>query len=149
MLAGRLCVAVFAVAGCIIAPFLNSPAFGNIFTYIQEFQGFLSPGILAVFLFGLFSKKAPRFAGAVGIIASPVIYGILKLCLPEVAFLNRMAITFVLILLIMMLMTLVKPLKQEVEMPVNEKINIEHSKSVYIMGAAVLVITTSLYVYFS
>lgn len=149
VLAGRLCVAVFAVAGCIIAPFLNSPAFGNIFTYIQEFQGFLSPGILAVFLFGLFSKKAPRFAGAVGIIASPVIYGILKLCLPEVAFLNRMAITFVLILLIMMLMTLVKPLKQEVEMPVNEKINIEHSKSVYIMGAAVLVITTSLYVYFS
>ena len=78
-----------------------------------------------------------------------MIYGILKLCLPEVAFLNRMAITFVLILLIMMLMTLVKPLKQEVEMPVNEKINIEHSKSVYIMGAAVLVITTSLYVYFS
>ena len=135
--------------GCLIAPFLDNPAFGNIFTYIQEFQGFLSPGILAVFLFGLFSKKAPRFAGAVGIAASPVIYGLLKIFLPEVAFLNRMAITFAAILVLMLLMTLIKPLKQEITMPENPNINIEHSKSVYIMGAVVLVITSSLYVYFS
>ncbi|MBO7522122.1 MAG: hypothetical protein J6T16_07785, partial [Opitutales bacterium] len=149
VLSGRICVALFAVLGCLIAPFLDNPAFGNIFTYIQEFQGFLSPGILAVFLFGLFSKKAPRFAGAVGIAASPVIYGLLKIFLPEVAFLNRMAITFAAILVLMLLMTLIKPLKQEITMPENPNINIEHSKSVYIMGAVVLVITSSLYVYFS
>ncbi|MBR4598043.1 MAG: sodium/solute symporter [Opitutales bacterium] len=149
VLSGRICVALFAVLGCIIAPFLNNPEFGNIFTYIQEFQGFLSPGILAVFLFGLFSKKAPRFSGAVGIIASPAIYGLLKIFLPEVAFLNRMAITFVAILVLMLLMRLVKPLRQEIAMPENPKINIEHSKSVYIMGAVVLAITSSLYVYFS
>ncbi len=149
VLTGRLCVVIFTIIGCMIAPALNSPKFVNIFTFIQEFQGFLSPGILAVFLFGLFSKKAPRFAGAVGILASPVIYGLMKLCLPEVAFLNRMAITFILILLIMMLMTLIKPLKQEVTMPENTKMNIEHSKSVYAMGIAILAVTISLYVYFS
>ena len=149
VLSGRICVALFAISGCALAPFLDSPALGNIFTYIQEFQGFLSPGILAVFLFGLFSKKAPRFAGAAGIVASPAIYGALKIFLPEVAFLNRMAITFAAILALMLLMTLIKPLKQEIELPENPKIDIRHSKAVYAMGAAILVITSSLYVYFS
>lgn len=147
---GKVCVVLFTIAGCIIAPFLNNPAFTNIFTYIQEFQGFLSPGILAVFIFGLFAKKAPRFAGAVGIIASPVIYALLKFTLlPEVAFLNRMAITFVAILVIMLLLTLVKPLKQEITMPVNSEISVEHSPVVYVMGTIILVLTCSLYVIFS
>ena len=148
VLVGRSCVVVFVIIGCLIAPMLDNPKFTNIFTYIQEFQGYLSPGILAVFVFGLFSKRAPRFAGAVGIIASPVIYGLLQLSLPEVAFLNRMAITFVSILAIMSALTLVKPLKQDVVMPVNEKINIEHSPSVYIIGCLILAATCSLYIFF-
>ncbi len=149
VLSGKICVVLFTIAGCLIAPFLNNPSFTNIFTYIQEFQGFLSPGILAVFIFGLFAKKAPRFAGAIGIIASPVIYATLLFVLPEVAFLNRMAITFISILIIMLLLTLIKPLKQEIVMPVNEAISVEHSPVVYIMGAVVLVVTCSLYVIFS
>ncbi len=149
VMVGRICVVVFVIIGCLIAPKLDDPRFTNIFTYIQEFQGYLSPGILAVFMYGLFSKKAPRFAGAVGIIASPIIYGALNFAIGDVAFLNRMAMTFVAILVIMFLMTLVKPLKQEVSLPVNEKVNIEHSPVVYIMGAIVLIVTCSFYVYFS
>lgn len=146
---GRACVAAFTAIGCVIAPFLDSPNFKNIFTYIQEFQGFLSPGILAVFIFGLFSKKAPRFAGAIGIVASPAIYGSLLLLLPEVAFLNRMAITFVSILAVMLAMTLIRPLRQEITMPVNENMKIEHSPAVYAMGAVVLASVASLYIFFS
>ena len=149
VLVGRICVVVFVIIGCTIAPMLDNPKFTNIFTYIQEFQGYLSPGILAVFVFGLFSKKAPRFAGAIGIIASPVIYGILKMSFGDIPFLNRMAITFIAVLIIMLALTLVKPLKQEIVMPENKKMNVENSPSVYIMGIAIIAITCSLYVIFS
>ena len=45
--------------------------------YIQEFQGFISPGILAVFLFGFFVKSANRWSGAVGLLICPVTFGVL------------------------------------------------------------------------
>ena len=66
---GRWATVVFVVAVCLIAPQLGNPKFKGIFNYIQEFQGFISPGILAAFLFGLFVKKTPRSAGMIA--ASP------------------------------------------------------------------------------
>ena len=43
-----------------LAPQLGDPAISNsIFTIIQEGQGFISPGILAVFAFGLLVRKGP------------------------------------------------------------------------------------------
>jgi nitrogen fixation protein FixH len=55
---GRICVGVFVVIGCVLAPMLANPNLGGIFTYIQMFQGFISPGVLAVFVFGLLTVVA-------------------------------------------------------------------------------------------
>ena len=149
VLVGRIVVLIFAVIGCLVAPVLSNPNLGTIFVYIQEFQGFLSPGILAVFVFGMFSKKAPRFSGALGILTSPIVYGFLKLCYGDIAFLNRMAITFACSLAVMFILTLVKPLKQEVEMPENTSIDLSSSKSAKLGGFAVLAISVILYIVFS
>jgi len=149
VLVGRISVLVFAVVGCAIAPLLANPNLGTIFVYIQEFQGFLSPGILAVFLFGLFSKRAPRFAGVLGIITSPIVYGTLYLFFNEIAFLNRMAITFGCSLLVMLALTLVKPLKQDVVLPVNEKMDMTPSPAARNAGIGVLVVAALLYLTFS
>lgn len=146
---GRIAVIVFAMIGCFVAPFLANPKLGGVFTFIQEFQGFLSPGILAVFLFGLFSRKAPRFAGAFGILTSPIVYGSLLFFAGDIAFLNRMAITFGASLVVMFLMTFIKPLKQDVVMPVNEKMNLESSFGARLAGIMVLVISVGLYITFS
>jgi SSS family solute:Na+ symporter len=62
--AGRVFVVLFVLVAMLIAPALGDPAFGGIFTFIQEFQGFISPGILAIFLFGLLIRSltvAARF----------------------------------------------------------------------------------------
>ena len=53
-----LVVAVVGATGLV-----GDPSFKGIFTYIQEFQGYISPGILAVFVFGMIFKKAPAAAG--------------------------------------------------------------------------------------
>ncbi|MHC4510800.1 MAG: sodium:solute symporter family transporter, partial [Planctomycetota bacterium] len=60
---GRCCVPVGVVIGCLIAPVLANPKFRGAFAYIQEFQGFVSPGVLTIFLFGLFVKRTPRYCG--------------------------------------------------------------------------------------
>ena len=69
---GKVAVLVCAVIATVVAPFLDNPAFGGIFTFIQEFQGFLSPGVLAVFLFGFFVPKCPRVFGWLGIVVGAV-----------------------------------------------------------------------------
>lgn len=146
---GRAAVLIFAAIGCFVAPMLANPKLGGVFTFIQEFQGYLSPGILAVFIFGMFSKKAPRFAGAIGILTSPLVYGILQWQFGDIAFLNRMAITFACSLLVMALLTLVKPLKQDIVMPVNENMDLTSSLGAKLAGGAVLVACVSLYIIFS
>ena len=146
---GRVAVLVFALIGCMVAPMLANPKLGGVFTFIQEFQGYLSPGILAVFIFGMFSKKAPRFAGALGILVSPIAYGLLQFFCNDIAFLNRMAITFATSLFVMLLLTLVKPLRQEIVMPENKKIKLESSFGAKLAGISVLVIAFAFYFIFS
>jgi SSS family solute:Na+ symporter len=145
---GRVFVAVFVLIACVIAPNLGAPQFGGIFTFIQEFQGFISPGVLAVFLFGFLVHKAPRFLGWLGIMVNAALYGALKVMAPNIAFLNRMAICFGVVLAIMTVLTLLRPLPQPVEMPTTDLIALESSKKAKVWGIVVVVATLILYAIF-
>ncbi len=65
---GRITVAVALVIAVLIAPQLGN--LGQVFQYIQEYTGVVSPGILAVFLMGLFWKKATNKAAIWGVVLS-------------------------------------------------------------------------------
>jgi len=145
---GRVTTAVFAVLGMLIAPRLGDPRFKGIFTYIQEFQGYISPGILGVFVFGMIFKKAPPAAGVTGLLLSVPVYGFLQWQFSEIAFLNRMAITFGVILLVMLIITLVKPLPEARTMPVREEFDMRRTPSVIWLGVIVIAVTLALYVIF-
>jgi SSS family solute:Na+ symporter len=146
--AGRISVVVFVFIAMLIAPRLDNPKFGGIFTFIQEFQGFISPGILSIFLFGVLVHRAPRACGTVGLIINPILYGSLKYFAPEIAFLNRMAICFFVILAVLALMTMLKPLPQPVILPVNETMDMRTDVRTKIFGGAVILLTITLYVIF-
>lgn len=145
---GRCCVPVFVVIGCFIAPQLAKPKFGGAFAYIQEFQGYISPGVLTIFLFGLFVPRTPRNAGVVGLILSPVVYLLLHLFWGDLAFLNRMAITVGALSLVLAVMTLVAPLKEPVKLPEQTKIAMDSSPGAKIFGIIVVILTVMLYVVF-
>jgi SSS family solute:Na+ symporter len=145
VMVGRICVALFAAVGCFISPLLGNPRFGGIFTYIQEFQGFISPGVLAVFIFGLFVHRAPRACGAVGLLICPIIYLTLMFGTPNMAFLNRMAITFGATLGVLALMTIMSPLAQPVTLPEQNKIALEGSTGAKFWGVVVVIATLALY----
>lgn len=53
---GRITIIVAMILAVIIAPFLGIDKKGG-FQYIQEYTGFVSPGIFAMFLLGFFWKK--------------------------------------------------------------------------------------------
>ena len=65
---GRITAVVALITAIIIAPQLGS--LGQVFIFIQEYTGVVSPGILAVFLMGLFYKKATNNAAIWGAILS-------------------------------------------------------------------------------
>ncbi|MEJ2538399.1 MAG: sodium/solute symporter [Gemmatimonadota bacterium] len=145
---GRTTVAIFAALGCLLAPLLGNPRFGGIFTFIQEFQGFISPGILAVFLFGFFVRKANRWSGTVGLLVCPVIFGGLKLAVPSIAFLDRMAIAFFIVLAILTVMTLLRPKTDEDVVEHTPDIELVPSAGARVAGVLVVLATVALYVRF-
>ena len=132
----------------------------SLFAYIQVFYGFISPGILAVFIFGFFSPRTPRYFGAVGIGLNVVSYAAFKWVVgpwlvtngwwyaDQIAFLDRMAICFFIVLLAGLLLTLLKPMSQRVQMPVNDQIELETSGGAKLVGIGVIVATAVLYVAF-
>jgi len=152
---GRASVLVFTVVAVLLAPQLGNPKISNsIFTIIQESQGLISPGILAVFVFGLLVRKAPPVAGVIGLLTNIVAYGGMYLAGryrigPEIQFLNRMAICFGLCLAVMWIITMVRPLPQPVEFKKQSNLNLASSKGALVAGVIIVIVTLAFYVIFS
>ncbi len=86
---------ITAGAALIIAV-LMAPVMGNIpqmFQYIQEYTGLVSPGILAVFMMGLFWKKATNKAAIIGVISSIFIALVLKSAAVDLPWMDQMLYT--------------------------------------------------------
>lgn len=155
---GRIFVVIFVIMAALVAPSLDD--FTSIFKFIQEFQGFISPGILAVFILGFFSPRTPRVFGVVGIVTNVIAYAGLKWVVgpflvandlwysQEMAFLDRMAICFFLVLIVGGILTKMKPLAVPVVMPENKAMVMEHSKGAKLVGYGIIVATIGLYIAF-
>lgn len=147
---GRIMTVVFVIIGCLLAPQLIK-YYEGVFAYIQEFQGFISPGILAAFVFGFIFKRAPSTAGVMALVLNPVLYGLLLvfcgglpffeargLTVVKIAFLNRMAITFAVIVIIMGVITALRPLSEPKVMPVRQGFDMKATLLVKVLSAAVV-----------
>lgn len=114
VLIGRWCVVVAMFIAAIVAPALKS--LDQAYQFIQEYVGFFSPGVLAIFLLGMFWKKTTAKAGLAGALLTVPIATVLKFlpvwtngAFPDYPFLDRMEITFVAIVLIMGAISLLWP----------------------------------------
>ncbi|GHT25605.1 hypothetical protein FACS18942_01050 [Planctomycetales bacterium] len=145
---GRVSVIGFMVLACSLVPVFDNPKFGGLFQAIQEFQGFVSPGILAAFMFGFFVHRLPRWSGVIPLLMSPVIYGSLMFLRPNTAFLDRMAITFSAIVIVMLLIRLIAPMKEKFTLRANTTMDLQTSKVAVVLGIVVVVLTAGLYAFF-
>lgn len=78
------------------------------FQFIQEFTGFVSPGALAIFLLGFFWKKATANGALLAAIGTFAFSALLKVVVPELPFMDRMMIVFLICLLIMVVSAFVE-----------------------------------------
>jgi SSS family solute:Na+ symporter len=143
---GRVATCVFVVLGCLIA--LSPILQGGVFRFIQEFQGYISPGILAAFAFGFAVPKAPPAAGVAALVLSAPIYGLLQWRLSTVAYLHRMLGTFVLLLIVMALITALAPLRSPRPLPVRHDIDMSGSAAAPVLGALVIAAVLAFFVLF-
>ncbi len=114
VLVGRWAVVVAMLVAAIVTPALKS--LDQAYQFIQEYVGFFSPGVLAIFLLGFFWKRTTANAAMAGALLTIPVSAILKFlplwtngAFPDYAFLDRMSITFVFIVLVMMAISLTRP----------------------------------------
>lgn len=101
---GRLtAAAALIIAGC-MAPLLGS--IDQMFQYIQEYTGLVSPGILAVFIMGLFWKKATNKGAIWGILCSIPIALLFKFLPVEMPFLDQMMYTCLITIAVIFMVSL-------------------------------------------
>jgi SSS family solute:Na+ symporter len=143
---GRGLTLCFVIAGCLIAPILDDPKFGGVFQYIQQFQGYIWPGVVAAFLMPFILPKVPGAAGVVALVAGPVVYAAFQFTSRtegrpwghEIHFLLQVLFAFLIVAAAMVVMTLIKPLAKPKELPVREEIALSTEPVVKIAGGLVL-----------
>jgi len=108
---GRIAVVVAMLLAAIVTPLLKT--LDQAYQFIQEYVGFISPGVLAIFLLGFCWKRTTSAAAMTGALLTIPISTLLKFLpkmtqgrFPDFPFLDRMSIAFVLIVGIMVLMSL-------------------------------------------
>ncbi len=97
---GRLTVLVALIIAVSLANTLGS--IPQMFQFIQEYTGLVSPGILAVFLMGLFWKKTNTKGAVAGVLLSIPVALALKFLPIDMPFLNQMLYTFLITVVIIM-----------------------------------------------
>ena len=149
---------VAATVAIIIAMFAARPLLGNLdqaFQYIQEFSGFVTPGITVIFLLGLFWKGATELGALSGAIAS-VLLSLLfwwpadmggSAMLNAVPFINRMSIVFFAALALAVVVSLAKPAAAGSNRITMEGLNFQTTSGFKIACGVIVAILIALYAY--
>jgi len=108
---GRISVVVAMLLAGMVAPALKN--LDQAYQFIQEYVGFISPGVLAIFLLGFFWKRTNTAAALTGALLTIPLSTVLKYlpnwtngAFPDYPFLDRMSIVFVIIVLLMIIISL-------------------------------------------
>ncbi len=108
---GKWAVVLSMAIACLIVPSMR--ALDQAYQFIQEYEGFISPGVLAIFLLGFFWKRTTTAAALTSVILTIPLSAVLKFlpvwthgAFPDYAFLDRMSIVFAILVSLMVGMSL-------------------------------------------
>lgn len=107
-----------------IAVIVARPLLGSLdqaFQFIQEFTGFITPGVCAIFLFGLFWKRTTANAALWGVgLSIPLSFAFLVF-VPSIPFMNRWGVVFLILAAIMIIISLIESKKDHPKAVILEK----------------------------
>jgi SSS family solute:Na+ symporter len=145
---GRITAVIAVIIGIVMA----KPLLGNAeqaFQFIQDFTGFFTPGIVVIFILGLFWKRATTASALVAAIGGAGLSGVLffanKAGMFEMPFMNRVGLVFVITLAAAILVSLVAPQKKVVNVVSLEGVSYKTTTGFNLAGLGVILILIALY----
>jgi solute:Na+ symporter, SSS family len=141
---GRItaCVAV-VIAIATAKPLLGN--FDQAFQYIQEFTGFFTPGIVVIFVLGMFWKRATTASAMTAAIGSAALSLLFKLAWPELPFMNRVGLVFLLSLGAAIIVSLASPAQRAKNTITLQGVDYSTSGVFNVASVGVIVILVALY----
>ena len=139
---------VVAVSAMVVAMICARPLLGNFdqaFQFIQEFTGFFTPGIVVIFLLGIFWKKTTSLAALVAAVSSAVLSFALKLLWPELPFIDRVGVVFLLCAAIAVVISVVQGSREQPGSVELADIDFGTSQGFNISSVAIALILAALY----
>ncbi|HPG38091.1 MAG TPA: sodium/sugar symporter [bacterium] len=144
---GRLAAGVALVIAVLLAPVMGN--IKQMFQYIQEYTGLVSPGILGVFLMGLFWKKATNKGAIVGVLLSILVAFLLKTPALALPFMDQMFYTLIITMAIIAGVSLVTSKEDDDAKAISLPSKMFKTDSVFNISAyAILIILVVLYALF-
>ena len=144
---GRI-AAIIAIALAILTarPLLGS--FDQGFQYIQEYTGFFTPGIVVIFLLGLFWRRANQAGALAAAIGSFGLSIVLKLAWPSLPFIDRVGLVFLLALALAVVISLLTPKAPGSDLIRTDDVGYATTTSFNVASLGVVAILVALYATF-
>jgi len=144
---GRLAASLAILAAILTArPLLDG--FDQGFQYIQEFTGFFTPGIVVIFLLGLFWKRANETGAIAATLGSFLLSIVLKFAWPGLPFMDRMGAVFLLALGLAVILSLMTRSSAERDRIRTDDVSYTSASSFNMASLAVIAVLIALYVTF-
>jgi solute:Na+ symporter, SSS family len=151
---GRITVIISMILACLVAPSLRS--LDQAYQFIQEYVGFISPGVLAIFLMGFFWKRTTSQAALASALLTIPLSTLLKFlpvmtngAFPDYPFLDRMTIVFVGLVLLMIAMSLADKKSKAQETIIEIDTTMFRCSTPFLAGSVIIMgILTALYTVF-
>jgi len=142
---GRI-VAVVAtgIAIAITVPILSN--FNEAFQYVQDFTGFVTPGICVIFLLGLYWERTTATAAMTAALVTVLMSAAFYIWLPDYPFMNRVGWCFLVGMVLAVVISLATP-KRADALRVDIK-NVDFSTGAGFNIAALIVVATLACLYY-
>jgi SSS family solute:Na+ symporter len=141
---GRIAALVSLCIALIVAePLLGK--FDQAFQYIQEFTGFFTPGIVVIFVMGMFWKRTTSMGALSAALGSAVFSLVLKFDWPELPFMDRVGVVFLLCLVLCYSVSMAGKSNTADGSVSLDKISFETTQSFTVAGIGVVLILSALY----
>lgn len=151
---GRVTVVVAMILASLVAPALRS--LDQAYQFVQEYVGFISPGVLSIFLLGFFWKRTTAASALTSAILTIPLSTVLKFLpvwtngwFPDLPFMDRMTLVFIILVLLMVVMSLLRSYRPDKEKEIVIDTRMFRCSPGFIVGSVLIVgILTALYTVF-
>lgn len=151
---GRITVIVSMLLASLVAPALRN--LDQAYQFVQEYVGFISPGVLSIFLLGFFWKRTTATAALTSAILTIPLSTVLKFlpswtngAFPDLPFMDRMTLVFIILMLLVIVMSLASPKKIDPTKEIIIDTKMFRCTPAFIVGSTIIIgILSALYIVF-